>query len=250
MNRFEGRTILVTGAGSGIGRASALRLSEEGARIIALDRDSARLDESASSLTGEGHLRRTVDTTDESALAAMAAELREAKVQLDGAVHCAGIHGLRPLQLLDNAALLEMLNSHVVSSVALTRAIVTARLVPPDGASIVWFSSTAALRGGAGTLAYAAAKGALISAARVLAVELAKRKIRVNVIAPGVVRTPQSEAFLAKLTPGQADALVADHLLGIGEPDDVAGTVAFLLSGDARWITGATIVVDGGLTAH
>lgn len=250
MNRFEGRTFLVTGAGSGIGRASALRLAQEGGRIIAVDRDQARLDESAALLAGEGHDCRALDTTDESALTRMAAEFRDDEVQLDGVVHCAGVHWLRPLQLLDNAALLEMLNSHVVSSIALTRAVVTARLVPQDGASVVWFSSTAAMRGGAGTLAYAAAKGALISAARVMAVELARRKVRVNVIVPGVVRTPQSEAFLAKLTPEQAGALVAGHLLGVGEPEDVAGTVAFLLSRDARWITGTTIVVDGGLTAH
>jgi NAD(P)-dependent dehydrogenase (short-subunit alcohol dehydrogenase family) len=250
MNRFEGRTILVTGAGSGIGRASALRLAQEGGRIIAVDRDRARLDESASMLAGEGHACRVLDTTDESALTRMAAEFREAKVQLDGVVHCAGVHWLRPLQLLDNAALLEMLNSHVVSSIALTRAVLTARLVSPDGASVVWFSSTAALRGGAGTLAYAAAKGALISAARVMAVELARRKVRVNVIAPGIVRTPQSEVFLSKLTPEQAQGLIAGHLLGIGEPEDIAGTVAFLVSEDSRWITGTTIVVDGGLTAH
>ena len=74
--------------------------------------------------------------------------------------------------------------------------------------------------------------------------------MRVNVIAPGLVRTPQSEGFLSKLSQERVQAITADHLLGIGEPEDIAGTVASLLSKDARWITGTTIVVDGGLTAH
>jgi NAD(P)-dependent dehydrogenase (short-subunit alcohol dehydrogenase family) len=169
---------------------------------------------------------------------------------LHGLVHCAGIHWLRPLQITDSAALQEMLTSHVVSSIALTRSVVTRRLADKGGCSIVWLSSAAALKGGAGTVAYAAAKGALISAARVLAVELARRKIRINVIAPGVVRTPLSETFLSGLTSEQRQSVTDEHLLGLGEPEDIAGVVAFLLSDDARWITGTTIVVDGGLTAH
>ena len=250
MNRFNGRTFLVTGAGSGIGRASAIRLASEGGRIIAVDRDHPRLSETASKLGVGNHVIRLIDTTDESALIGMATELHNDSITLDGVVHCAGIHWLRPLQLTDHKALLEMLNSHVVSSIALTRAVVTGHLVPEEGASIIWLSSAAALQGGAGSLAYSAAKGALISAARVLAVELARRKMRVNVIAPGVVKTSQGDAFLSNFSPEQIRAIEADHLLGLGEPEDIAGTVAFLLSKDARWITGTTIVVDGGLTAH
>jgi NAD(P)-dependent dehydrogenase (short-subunit alcohol dehydrogenase family) len=250
MNRFDGRTCLVTGAGSGIGRATALRLADEGARIIGVDRDQARLSETSSQLKGDGHLIRVIDTTDESALVQMAQELRAGNIILDGIVHCAGIHWLRPLQLTDQKALLEMFNSHVSSSVALTRAVISGRLVPEGGMSIVWLSSAAALQGGAGSLAYAAAKGALISAARVLAVELAGRKVRINVIAPGVVRTPQSEAFLSRLSPEQVQMITASHLLGLGKPEDIAGAAAFLLSQDARWITGITLIVDGGLTSH
>jgi len=250
MNRFKGKTFLVTGAGSGIGRASVIRLAAEGGRIVAVDRDSPRLKDTYSTLLEGGHIMRLLDTTDEAALTNMAAELRKENITLDGIVHCAGIHWLRPLQLTDNKSLLEMLNSHVVSSIALTRAAVVGHLLSKEGASVIWLSSAAALQGGAGTVAYSAAKGALISAARVLAVELARRKVRVNVIAPGVVRTPQGEAFLSGLTPEQVQVITADHLLGIGEPEDIAGVVAFLLSNDARWITGTTVVVDGGLTAH
>ena len=165
-------------------------------------------------------------------------------------VHCAGVHWLRPLQLTDSAAVQQMLASHVISSLALTRALISQKLAPKDGCSIVWLSSAAALRGGAGSVAYSAAKGAMISAMRVLAVELARRKIRLNAIAPGVVRTPQSEAFMSALPPEQVQAIENEHLLGVGQPEDVAAAAAFLLSNDARWITGTTLVVDGGLTAH
>ena len=232
--RFQDQTILVTGASSGIGRASAMRLAREGARIVLVARNLPRLEEACSQLAGTGHLVRSCDLTDEAAVMEMAKELRKNVGALNGVVHCAGIHWLRPLQITDSEALQEMLASHVVSSIALTRAVVTRRLAAKEGCSIIWFSSAAALQGGAGTVAYAAAKGALISAARVLAVELARRKIRVNVIAPGVVRTPQSEAFLSNLAPEQVKAIADEHLLGLGEPEDIAGVVAFLLRQDAR----------------
>ena len=99
MNRFEGRTILVTGAGSGIGRASALRLAQEGGRIIAVDRDQARLDESASMLAGEGHACRALDTTDESALTRMAAEIARCQGPTRRRGPLRGHPWLRPLQL-------------------------------------------------------------------------------------------------------------------------------------------------------
>jgi NAD(P)-dependent dehydrogenase (short-subunit alcohol dehydrogenase family) len=90
----------------------------------------------------------------------------------------------------------------------------------------------------------------MISATRVAAMELANRKIRVNTILPGVVDTPQSRAFLDKMSPDQQEAIRRNHPLGIGTPEDVAAAAEFLLSPGARWITGTTLVVDGGLTAH
>jgi NAD(P)-dependent dehydrogenase (short-subunit alcohol dehydrogenase family) len=104
--------------------------------------------------------------------------------------------------------------------------------------------------GNSGETVYAAAKGALCAAARALATELAPRRIRVNVVAPGVVETPMSAAWLSRLTGDDAARVRSRHLLGFGAPADVAGSIAFLASDDARWITGACLAVDGGLTCH
>jgi NAD(P)-dependent dehydrogenase (short-subunit alcohol dehydrogenase family) len=248
--RFASQTILITGGSSGIGAATARRVASEGGRVVLVARDVAKLDAAKAELAGENHLARACDVSDEAAVIETFKELKTAVGEVHGLVHCAGIHWLRPLQLTDAAAAQQMLTSHIISSLAVTRALVSQRLAPKDGCSVVWLSSAAALRGGAGSVAYSAAKGGMISAMRVLAVELARRKIRVNAIAPGVVRTPQSEAFLSALPPEQMQAIENDHPLGVGQPDDVAAAAAFLLSADARWITGTTLVVDGGLTAH
>ena len=250
MTRFEGRSFLVTGAGSGIGRALASKLAEDGARVILVGRDLKRLDETCALLPAGRGSAHVCDVGDESAISGLFGQLRGDLTALHGLVHCAGIHWLRPLQITDSALLSQMLTSHVVSSIAVTRGLMASRLAAKDGCSVVWMSSVAALRGGAGSVAYSAAKGAIISAARALAVELARRKVRVNVIAPGVVHTPQSHAWMSQMTPEQVQAITAEHLLGLGTPEDIANVAAFLLSDEARWITGTTIVADGGLTAH
>jgi len=123
-------------------------------------------------------------------------------------------------------------------------------LSPRDGASIVYLASAAAMIGNIGEAVYAASKGALLSACRSLAAELASRRIRVNVVAPGVVETPMSDRWLGQLAPEQREALRSRHLLGFGHPEDVAAAIAFLASDDARWITGTCLTIDGGLTCH
>lgn len=167
---------------------------------------------------------------------------------LDAAVLAAGQHAFYPLQLMRGRTIDEMLANNVRSALLCTRAAV--KLAPRGGASIVWVSSAAAILGQPAESLYAAAKGALVSACRSLATELAPRRIRVNAVAPGVVETPMSRAWLSLLNPDQVNAVRGRHLLGFGSPCDVAAGIAFLASDEARWITGTCLTIDGGLTCH
>ena len=244
--RFTNQAYVVTGASSGIGLATAQRLRSEGALVIAVARTQAKL---AAQLGPEDSTLKIipVDVTDEIAVRAWAEKLRVEGVVLRGLVHCAGMHALRPLKLLGIDDLQRMQLSHVCSSVLLCRHLTGTRVLS-DGASVVLLASVAALRGASGTSAYAAAKAGMIAAAKSMAIELAPKKIRVNTISPGLVCTPQSEAFLNALPSEQRKAIEHEHPLGLGQPADVAGLAAFLLSDDARWITGTNLVIDGGLT--
>jgi len=247
MPRFQNQSILVVGAYSEIGRAVARRMAEEGAQILGVGRDEARLQQARGELPGAGHEILVADAADWSQLQP-AIQVGKRLGGFAGAVVAAGLHEVRPLSLLDADTLHRAYDANVTTALLATRLMTKA--ASRDGAGVVWLSSAAALRGTAAFGAYAAAKGALVSAARVAAVELAARRIRVNVVAAGVVRTAMSEAWLGKLNDAQKQAIEKDHLLGLGRPEDVAGVVAFLLSSDARWMTGSLLTVDGGLCAR
>lgn len=248
MRRFEGKTILVVGASSGIGLASARRFAEEGGALICTARSKERLDQVVAELPGDGHLALPFDAANESEVNDATNRLKAEKRAVHAAILCAGQHSLRPLQLLKAANIDELLGANVRSALLCTR--MAAKLAPPDGASIVYLSSAAAAIGNVGESVYAAGKGALISACRSVAAELASKRIRVNVVAPGVVETPMSDRWLSLLTPEQLEAVRARHLFGFGRPEDVAAAIAFLASDDARWITGTCLAIDGGLTCH
>jgi NAD(P)-dependent dehydrogenase (short-subunit alcohol dehydrogenase family) len=247
MTRFAGKAVLVTGVSSGIGLATAKALAQEGARIVGVARNKERLETALATLPGDGHRLLVAN-------ASVWAELEPALAigkelgGYSGAICAAGSHDMRPISLLDGSHLIDSYDANVVTAVMATKLL--AKGARRDGASAVWLSSVAAWRATIGFGAYSAAKGALISAARVAAAELASRKIRVNVIVAGVVETPMSESWLGKLTPEQREAVVKSHLLGLGTPEDVAKAALFLASDDARWITGSALSVDGGLSVR
>jgi NAD(P)-dependent dehydrogenase (short-subunit alcohol dehydrogenase family) len=238
---FSGKKILVTGASSGIGRACALQLKSAGAHIVAIGRNEAGLLDIGLAATQIC----TLDLADEAAVKAVIPRLKAEFGPLDGCVFAAGLHTFRPLIMESFNDIYRPWSINVQSCLGLLALLVKGRLIAKGG-SVVLFSSAAARTAGAGAVSYAASKGAIESATSALALELASQKIRVNAVSPGVVRTPMSEGFLGKLTPAQLTALETRHPMGFGTPDDVASPVLFLLSNDARWITGAVLPVDGG----
>jgi len=246
--RFQGQNFVISGGSSGIGLATAQRLAAEGAQVALLARDAARLQAAVATLTGPGHVAVVCDVSNEDATAAAIKSLKECWGVIHGGVMCAGAHSVRPLAVSKAANFEDMFRQNVVTAVNVLRPL--ARALPPGGGSLVVVSSVAGLRGAPGASAYATAKGALLTLVRSLAHELAPRGARINAVVPGVVATAMTEQFLGSLPPAQKEAIVKSHPLGLGRPEDVAGSIAFLLSPDARWITGTELVIDGGLSAH
>lgn len=246
---LENRTILVTGASSGIGRATAVLLSQLGATIVVVGRNADRLEETTRELEGSRHHGLVFDLANLDAIPGWMAKLVEQTGPLDGLVHSAGIGSLAPLRVLGMAEVEQVMRVNYFSAVALTKEFSRKRYHRAP-ASIVFIASVAGVVGAAGRTAYSASKGALTAFARSAALELAGAGLRVNCIAPAYVRTEMYEATRASLTDDQLRALVAAQPLGLGEPLDVAYAVAFLLAPTGRWITGAVLPVDGGYTAQ
>jgi NAD(P)-dependent dehydrogenase (short-subunit alcohol dehydrogenase family) len=246
---LEGRTVLVTGASSGIGRETAVVLSRLGARLVLVGRNPERLRQTFDQLEPRDHVVEALDLTPVEDLSGWMKGLVQKVGKLSGLVHSAGINVTKPLFSLRPVDMRGILDINVNAAVELARAF-RQRNVRASGASIVFVSSIMGLAGAPATVAYAASKGALNALTRSMAVELAREEIRVNTVAPGHVATEMSCRLRELLTPERYAALEAAHPLGFGKPADVAYAVAFLLAETARWITGSTLVVDGGFTAQ
>lgn len=234
--------MLVTGAGSGIGRAVCHRLAEAGANVVLSGRNEGKLRETLVGCSGDGHRILVADMLKPESFGVTDLPA------LEGFVHAAGVCEPRPARSADAAFVANLIGTNLESPLNLLSGLLRAnRLV--SGASVVLIGSIAARCGAAGLSVYAASKGGLSAATRALAIELAPKRIRVNVVEPGSVRTPLLDRLTEAMTEESIAALERAHPLGIGEPDDVAYAVNYLLSPAARRVTGTTLVVDGGYSA-
>jgi len=245
---LSGRSILVTGASSGIGRETAVLLSQLGARVILAGRNKGRLDGTQAMLDGSGHRAEQFDLADLDAIPAWVKDISSRYGALHGVVNSAGIYGVFPLRTLTKSQLEETLHLNLNAAILLAKGFRQKGCHTERGA-IVFLSSVAGLRGHAGISAYTASKSALIGVTRSLAIELARDGIRVNNVAPGLVETEMAGQFEEQTLAGRT-GVESEYPLGVGRPRDVANGIAFLLSDAARWITGTTLVIDGGFTAH
>jgi NAD(P)-dependent dehydrogenase (short-subunit alcohol dehydrogenase family) len=246
---LKGKTILVTGASSGIGRAVALFFSTQGARLVITGRSKSRLGDTLSQLGGEGHFVISGDLSDTKELKGMMDNVFDMVGLLDGVVHCAGIKKTLPLQALKEIDFDDSFAINVKSAQFLIKFLRRKGKYNPDGSSVILLSSVAATNGEAANSTYSATKAAIEGLSRSLAVELARLNIRVNCISPGVIQTEMVEDFCRQLTKEQFDKLIEKHPLGLGKPENVAHAAAFLASDLSGWITGTTLFVDGGYCA-
>lgn len=248
-NSLKDKRILVTGASSGIGRACAQMFAACGAELLICGRDQERLLATLSSLHGKEHKMLLCDLDGSDHVVELIQDhVRDAE-SLDGILHAAGISMVRPVKLSKEKQFDEVFTSSIKSAVALARA-ASLKGVMNNGGSITLMSSVAAVRGQAGMSLYSSAKAAIEGLSRSLAVEFAPRGIRVNAIAAGAVKTEMHARLLQGLSPESVAEYEGKHLLGFGETIDIAHAATFLMSDAGRWMTGASLVLDGGYTVR
>lgn len=246
---LEGKNILVTGASSGIGRQCAIDFSKAGANVFLVARNSARLNETLEMMTGDGHVAVSLDLTDYDRIPEIIGDYVSKHGKLDGVVNCAGISATLPLKQIDIARLNEFFNANVASAIELTREASKVKNMNAGG-SIIFFSSVMGCVGESGKSVYSLTKGALVAAARSIACELAKRRIRVNCISPGAILTPINEHLPHMADPGLRKKLEDKHLLGLGHTQDISYGCIYLLSDASAWMTGQNLIIDGGYTVR
>lgn len=247
---LSGKTILITGASSGIGAETALLCSQVGAKVILVARREDKLSEVMSGLEGTGHGYFSYDLADLEGIEDLIKRVTAAAGPLDGLVHSAGIPGTRPLKLFKPAALQALMNVNFGSFAEIVRCMSKKGTFRP-GCSIVGISSAAALKGGAGNTGYSASKAAMNAAARCMARELAPLGIRVNTVCPAVIRTDLTRSVMDAGGDNPENQMkLYRQYLGFGDPIDVANMAIFLLSDATRLVTGTAMIVDGGLLSN
>ena len=237
---LEGKTILVTGASSGIGRGIAVTCSKMGAIVVINGRNKAKLNETLSMMEGEGHLIAVGDLTDQGTLEQLVTQLPK----LDGLVQCAGIGQRIPCKDLRSDDVNQVMNVNFKAPVMLQAELLRQKKINKS-ASIVFVASIASWSPSFGNSVYSASKGAIVSYANCLALELAPRKIRVNCISPAMVWTDLI------LNDGvDEEQLKEDESLyplkRYGTPDDIANLAVYMLSDASSWMTGSNVKISGG----
>lgn len=241
---LEGKTILVTGASSGIGRATALECAKMGARLVVTGRDEKRLNEVYCNLEGTGHLQIKADLSKEEDIQRLAKEVPV----LDGCVNNAGYNVMSLIPFIKKDDLDGILDVNLKAPIELTHYLVKNKKMAKDSSIVFTSSISARGRNSVGNSLYSASKGGLSAFMKNAALELAAKRIRCNAVLPGMVETPLKEGK-STITEEQWEANRQLYpLKRFGKPEDIAYGIVYLLSDASSWVTGTELVIDGGIT--
>jgi NAD(P)-dependent dehydrogenase (short-subunit alcohol dehydrogenase family) len=247
--QLTGKPVIVTGASSGIGAATAKALGQAGASVVLVGRDSGRLETARESVEGAGGKAHVVhaELTDIAAAEGVVTEAVEAFGSIYGIVHSASVFDPRPIEDTTPESAEEQWLANVAAPLFMTRAALPHLTAE---SAIVFIASTTGTVGFPGCSAYSATKGAVIALSRALAVELAPKGVRVNTVVPGYVRTPMLQPHL-DANEGYEEWIVSQTPQArIAGPEELATNIVFMLSGLSEYVHGATLVVDGGWVAR
>lgn len=242
---LEGKTILVTGASSGIGRGTAIECAKMGATVVLSGRNEARLQETLSSLEGAGHVVLCGDLNSEDTRK----EIVERMPALNGITYCAGISQIQMAKFMNQSSLESIFQTNVFSPLMLNTLLLKKKKIQKNSSIIFISSISGVYRSQIGEGGYGATKAALAGYVKSLALELSAQGIRVNTIHPGVVETPLLEVSNGTFGEEELDALRQKYpLKRFGKPEDIARCAVYLLSDASGWMTGSSVLIDGGFT--
>jgi len=247
---LSNKNIIITGASSGIGRQCAVTFSQLGANVILVARNEKRIKETFNKLKKGNHLTILQDITEYDKLEEVVNTTVNKVGNVSGFIHSAGIETTLPLRSMQPSYYEKMFSVNVIAGFELAKIISKKKYLDKNGASFVFISSVMGILGQAGKVGYCSSKGALLSGAKAMALELVKKNIRVNCILPGVVETEMTNKMFENLSEDSKKAIIEMHPLGLGKPNDIAYACAYLLSDVTRWVTGTNLVIDGGYSAR
>jgi len=250
MSTLSDKYVIITGASSGIGRQIAIEASRNGANVILIARNKNKLEETKSILGHGNHFIYPFDVCNFQEIESLIQEINKKAGFISGFVHSAGIELTIPFRNMKTENYENLFRVNVISAFEFARIISKKKYIHPEGASFVFLSSVMGKFGKEGKVGYCASKSALISSVKAMALELSDKKIRCNVILPGVVKTNMVEKMFESLPKDAVTEIIKQHPLGIGLPEDIAELAVFLLSDKARWMTGSELIIDGGYCAQ